>query len=160
VNGRRPYVRPVARFWWARKPYLAYTLREATGVAVAGYGIVLLAGLVSLARGEPAYNEWLEFLRTRSSVALHLVLLVAMIVHTWTWFRIMPKTMPRLVIAGRVVPQRLITNTGLVLAIAGFLLTLLATRLTQPWNVRSLPCSGYCSEPAACSRRSPAPPSS
>ena len=132
MKGRHPYVRPVARFWWARKPYLAYTLREATGVAVAGDGIVLLAGFVSLARGERAYNEWLEFLRTPSSLALHLVLLAAMIVHTWTWFRIMPKTMPRLVIAGRVVPQRLITNTGLAVAIAGFVLTLLATRLAQP----------------------------
>jgi fumarate reductase subunit C len=132
VNGRRPYFRPVARFWWARRPYLAYTLREATGVAVAGYGIVLLAGLVCLALGEPAYDEWLQFLRTPSSLALHLVLLVAMIVHTWTWFRIMPKTMPRLVIAGRVVPQRLITKTGLLVAIAGFILTLLATQWVEP----------------------------
>ena len=31
------YLRPPEPLWWAHSPYRAYTLREATGVAVAGY---------------------------------------------------------------------------------------------------------------------------
>ena len=101
MSGVRPYLRPPEPLWWAHSPYRAYTLREATGVAVAGYGFVLLAGLISLASGERAYEAWLNFLKTPWSLALHLLFLIGMIAHAWTWFQIMPKTMPRLVIGGR-----------------------------------------------------------
>jgi fumarate reductase subunit C len=37
-------------------------VRELTGVAIAGYGLVLLAGIICLARGEAAYKAWLDFL--------------------------------------------------------------------------------------------------
>jgi fumarate reductase subunit C len=49
MSERRPYVRAQPRDWWARKPYLGYTLRELTGVGVVVYGGILLAGLISLA---------------------------------------------------------------------------------------------------------------
>ena len=54
MNERRPYRRPMNPKWWAQPPYRAYTLRELSGVAVALYGVVLFAGLVSLARGPDA----------------------------------------------------------------------------------------------------------
>ncbi|MGA7738616.1 MAG: fumarate reductase subunit C, partial [Pseudolabrys sp.] len=79
MSGVRPYLRPPEPFWWAHSPYRAYTLREATGVAVAGYGFVLLAGLISLASGERAYEAWLNFLKTPWSLALHLLFLIGMI---------------------------------------------------------------------------------
>ena len=97
MSSARPYLRPVEPLWWAHPPYLAYTLREATGLAVAGYALVLLAGLISLARGEAAYESWLNFLKSPWSLALHLLFLIGMVAHAWTWFEIMPKTMPRLV---------------------------------------------------------------
>jgi fumarate reductase subunit C len=128
MSGSRPYVRPVATLWWARPPYLAYTLREATGLAVAGYAIVLLAGLVSLASGERAYDAWLHFLKSPWSLALHLLFLIGMVAHVWTWFRIMPKTMPRVVIGGRVLPQNRITAAGLAVAILAFVIVLLVAR--------------------------------
>ena len=49
MNGPRSYLRRADTLWWARRTYLAYTLREATGIAVAGYAFILLAGLISLA---------------------------------------------------------------------------------------------------------------
>ena len=130
MNARRPFVRPIDRLWWARPPYLGYTLRELTGVAVAGYALVLLAGVISLARGEAAYAAWLALLAGPWSLALHLVFLVGMVLHVLTWFRIMPKTMPRLVLDGRVVPQKLITAVGLGIAAASFVITLAAARWT------------------------------
>jgi fumarate reductase subunit C len=117
-------VRPIDPRWWARPPYLAYTLREATGLAVAVYALVLLAGVVALARSEAAYNAWLGFLASPWSLALHLVLLAGMTLHVLTWFRIMPKTMPRVVIRGEAVPQRLITAVGLGVGAAAFAITL------------------------------------
>jgi fumarate reductase subunit C len=132
VSGPRPYLRPADTLWWARRPYLTYTLREATGIAVAGYGLVLLAGLISLASGAGAYEVWLNSLKSPWSLALHLLFLVAMIAHVWTWFQIMPKTTPRLVIGGRIVPQNRITAAGLVVAVAVFIAILIVADWMQP----------------------------
>jgi fumarate reductase subunit C len=132
LNGPRPYLRPVDPLWWARRPYLAYTLREATGIAVAGYALMLLAGLISLASGEGAYDIWLNFLKSPWSLALHLLFLMAMIAHVWTWFQIMPKTMPRFVIGGRIVPQSQITAAGLAMSVSAFIVILLVAEWMQP----------------------------
>ena len=77
--------------------------------------LVLLAGLMSLASGEGAYDVWLNFLKSPWSLALHLLFLIAMITHVWPWFQIMPKTMPRLqegLLYGSSVPESG-TETGL-----------------------------------------------
>ena len=44
------------------------------------------------------------------------MILIAMVFHVWTWFAIMPKTMPRLVIGGCYVEPRLITAAGIMVA--------------------------------------------
>ncbi len=113
---RHPYVRPIDSLWWAKPPYVTYTLREATGIAIAAYALVLLAGAICLALGENAYNGWLGFLASGWSRTLHGLILIAMLFHVWTWFAILPKTMPRLVIGGRYVKPRLITAVGIVVA--------------------------------------------
>jgi succinate dehydrogenase subunit C len=132
VSGPRHYLRPADRLWWAHRPYLAYTLREATGIAIAGYALILLAGLISLASGVRAYDLWLSFLKSPWSLALHLLFLIAMTVHVWTWFQIMPKTMPRLVIGRQIVPQNRITAAGLVVAATAFIIILLIAECMQP----------------------------
>jgi fumarate reductase subunit C len=132
MSRARPYLRSAEPLWWAHRPYRAYTLREATGLAVAGYALVLLAGLISLARGEVAYEAWLNFLKSPWSLALHLLFLIGMVAHAWTWFEIMPKTMPRLVIGSRILPQSWITIAGLAAAVASFLIILLVALGMQP----------------------------
>lgn len=131
MRGPRPYMRPAESLWWAHPPYLTYTLREATGVAVAGYALVLLTGLISLASGEVAYDAWLGFLKSPWSLALHLLFFIGMIAHVWSWFQIMPKTMPRLVIGGRILPQNWITAAGLVVAMVAFIVTLVVAGWMQ-----------------------------
>lgn len=116
----KPFVRPIDARWWARTPYRGYTLREATGFAVMAYALVLLAGVLALARGQAAYETWLAFLRTPASLGLHGVLLAAMLVHVWSWFVIMPKTMPRLVRGDAVVAQSTITRIGWSVALLAF----------------------------------------
>jgi len=116
MSERRPYIRPQRRFWWARRPYRGYSLREFSGVGVAAYGGVLLAGLIALSGGPESYGAFLLWLKTPESRILHLLLLAVLALHCVTWFQTLPKTMPRLVIKGRLVPQRLLTMSALAVA--------------------------------------------
>ena len=116
MSERRPFHRPQPRYWWAHGPYLAYTLRELTGVAVALYGAILLAGLVCLWRGPQAFDVYRHVLASGWSLLVHLVLLAAVLWHVVTWFQILPKTMPKLILRGRLVPPRRVTALALVLA--------------------------------------------
>jgi fumarate reductase subunit C len=117
MSGARSFVRPPARYWWARRPYRAYTLR---------YALVLLGGVIALARGRSAFDAWRDFLAGPWSLALHAAFLAAMAWHAWTWFRIMPKTMPRLVVGGRHLPHAWITAIGVAVATLFFVAMLLA----------------------------------
>jgi fumarate reductase subunit C len=119
MSARRPYVRSMDG-WWRRNPFfIVYMLREGTAVLVVAYAVVLLFGVVRLAQGEAAYNGWLTALQSPWSLAFHLVLLVSFIYHTWSWFSIMPKTMPMILIGGRRLQPGVITSVGL--AVSGLL---------------------------------------
>jgi fumarate reductase subunit C len=77
--------------WWTTDPFfMRYMAREATAFAVLAYALILMVGVLRLAQGEAAFNGWLAALRSPWSIALHLVLLVAMVVHAHSWFEIMP----------------------------------------------------------------------
>ena len=109
---RRPYVRPMAR-WWRRDPFFVrYMVREATALAVLVYAIVLMVGVLRLAQGEAAWNGWLQALRSPASLLLHVVLLVSFVVHAHSWFEIMPKTMPLIFVQGRRVSASAIQRIG------------------------------------------------
>ncbi len=93
--------------------------------------MVLLAGTRCLARGEAAWNAWLALLRTPASILLHLLMLVAMIYHAYSWFEIMPKTLPALYIGGRRVAGATITRLGLSTAALAALVT-----FAVAWSLR------------------------
>ncbi len=113
---RRTYVRPMDG-WWRRDPYfLRYMAREATSVFVVIYAMILLAGLIRLSHGEAEFSEWLDGLASPWSVAFHVVLLGIFAYHTWSWFRIMPKTMPAIVVGGKPVGAGTITAVGIAAA--------------------------------------------
>ncbi len=113
----RPYVRSMAS-WWKRDPFFgAYMARELTAFAVLAYSIVLAVGLVRLSQGEAAWNGWLAAVRSPLGWILHAVFLVSMVVHSKSWFEIMPKTMPILFAGGKRVAASTITRTGFVAAI-------------------------------------------
>jgi fumarate reductase subunit C len=112
AGARPPYRRPM-QGWWRRDPFFKhYMLREATALAVLIYAIVLTLGIVRLAQGAPAWQGWLQALRSPQSLVLHGVLLAAMLLHAKSWFEIMPKTMPMLFIGGRRVAATTITRCG------------------------------------------------
>ena len=104
--------------WWKRNAYyIRYMAREVTAVFVAAYAVVLLVGVVRLSQGEAAFNGWLQALKSPLSLVFHLVLLATFVYHTWSWFNIMPITMPMMFVGGKRVQPRTITGTGLVAAV-------------------------------------------
>ena len=117
MSERRPFHRPQPRHWWAHKPYLAYTVRELSGVAVALYGAILLAGLICLWGGPETYAVYRRMLGSDAAFAVHVVLLAATLWHVFTWFQILPKTMPKLILRGWEVPQRRVTAIALLVAV-------------------------------------------
>lgn len=130
MSARRPYRRPMTD-WWRKNPYFVeYMIHEGTALAVAAYALVLLAGLVALARGEAAWMAWVAMLQSAPMLLLHGVLLLGFAYHTWTWFHIMPRTLPPILIGGSRVAGSTITRAGLAAAVlASALVYIVVARL-------------------------------
>jgi fumarate reductase subunit C len=106
------------RGWWKGNPYfLRYLAMEATSVLIALYALILLLGLWHLTRGEAAWEAWLTLLRSPASITLHAVLLPVFAYHSYSWFRIMPKTLPAVYWRGTKLAQTRITAIGIVAAV-------------------------------------------
>ncbi len=92
--------------WWRRNTfYIEYMIHEGTAVFVAAYALVLLVGLVRLAQGQAAWDAWLAALRSPLSIAFHVIVLVAISYHAWTWFNIMPRTLPPIRLKANACPR-------------------------------------------------------
>lgn len=119
--------------WWKKNPYFVeYMIHEGTALFVAAYAFTLLVGLVRLGQGETAWNGWLEALKSPLSLAFHAVLLVAILYHTYTWFKIMPRTLPPIIVGGKKLAPAMITGGGLMAALVASLVLLgLVWRIAQ-----------------------------
>ena len=121
MSKRRPYVRSMDG-WWRKNPFFVeYMIHEGTALFVAAYAGVLLTGLYRLSQGEAAWNGWLAALKNPWYIAFHLAALLALTYHTYTWFKIMPRTMPPVVVGGERLPGWVITAGGLATAAAACL---------------------------------------
>ena len=126
TDKRRPYLRPI-RGWWKRDPYyISYLAMEATSLLIAIYALILLFGLLRLGQGEAAFNGWLEALQSPLSVALHGLMLLVFAYHSYSWFKVMPKTLPAIYWRGAKLPQSVITRTGVAAAVVLNLLIIIA----------------------------------
>ena len=122
MAARRTYMRPMTG-WWKRDPFfIRYMAREATSIFVYLYAIVLVAGLAALANGRAEFESWLAMLRHPLGVVFQLVCLLVFAYHTWSWFVIMPKTMPPVVIGGKRLAAGAITGAGVAAAVVATLL--------------------------------------
>ena len=124
MNRRRPYTRPMGG-WWRKNPFFVeYMIHEGTALFVAAYGLVLLVGLTCLAQGEALWNGWLDAMKNPLAIVFHLITLVMISYHSWTWFKIMPKTMPPIVVRGKRVPAEVITGGGIAAVVLASLILL------------------------------------
>jgi fumarate reductase subunit C len=108
----KTYLRPM-RGWWRRNPFfLRYMLREASALFLTGYALTLLFGLWRLSQGTAAFEAWRTALATPLAIGLHGLALVFMLYHSWTWFQVMPKTLPPLPL-----PAAFVTAAGVASAL-------------------------------------------
>jgi fumarate reductase subunit C len=120
MSARKPYLRPMEG-WWRRNPYYGrYMLMETTSVIVAIYAVILLVGVWRLHQGQAPYDAWRAALRQPLAIAFHGFMLLAMVYHAYTWWKVLPKTLPLIHIGGKPVP-------GLLLSTAGWTATLVVS---------------------------------
>ena len=108
----KTFVRPM-QGWWRKNPYFVrYMIRESSSVFLAIYSLILLTGLVRLIQGEAAYDAWRAALTSPVSIVFHWLALLTVGYHAYTWWKVAPKTAPDLSIAGRPLPELVITVGG------------------------------------------------
>lgn len=89
-DGRYPvHIRKMPRTWWLRSgPFRRFAARELTSAFAAAFSLILLLLLFALSRGQEEYEAFLRWLNSPAAVALSAVILVALVYHTLTWFRL------------------------------------------------------------------------
>lgn len=104
----RPYLRPVSTFWWLRRrSYLLFVLRELSSVFVAWFVIYLLLLVSAIGAGSEEYTRFLDWSGRGWVLALNVVSLLFVLLHTVTWFGLAPRAMV-VRLRGRRVPPRMI----------------------------------------------------
>ena len=89
----KEYHRPIpASYWFSRKPYTLFILRELSSAALGAYGIFLIV-LMAKARDEAAFNSLIEGLKSPVSIVLHLVALAFAVYHSMTFFNLTPRVL-------------------------------------------------------------------
>ena len=106
-----PYHRPIAAatWWLGKRNYVLFMLRELTSVLIAAFLVVYLMQLAALAQGAEAYMAAVERLASPGWIVFHLLVLIAALYHSITWFNLTPQVIvvrrgeervPPVVIAG------------------------------------------------------------
>ena len=65
-----------------------------------------------LSQGEGAYDAWFAALKNPLAIVFHLVALLTVAYHAYTWWKVMPKTMPMLRVAGKRIPEIVLSAGG------------------------------------------------
>ena len=90
----RLYRRPVSTWWWTRKrSYFVFVMRELSSIFVAWFVVYLLLFVYALGRGEAAYQRFLDWAGSPWVIALNVVALAFVLLHTVTWFSLTPQAM-------------------------------------------------------------------
>lgn len=105
--------------WWQKNPYYVwYMVREASSVFLTAYALLLLLGVYRLGQGPAAFDAWRNALGQPGSLVFHAVALALVIYHSWTWFKIMPRTMPAPRLGEARIPDAAIVSGGVIAVIA------------------------------------------
>ncbi|WP_330255919.1 fumarate reductase subunit C [Nocardia sp. NBC_00565] len=90
----RLYRKPISTFWWMRRrSYLIFVLRELSSVFVAWFVVYLLLLVNAVSSGSEQYQRFLNWSAGPGVVALNMIALLFVLLHTVTWFNLAPKAM-------------------------------------------------------------------
>ncbi len=106
----RWYRARVPTFWWLkRRSDLKFMLRELSSVFVAWFVIMLMLMMRALTQGPEAYQEFQEWLRTPTLIALNGISFCFVLLHAITWFNLAAKAMV-VRLGGKRMPDLVITG--------------------------------------------------
>ena len=92
---RPKWYRPrIPIFWWVHKwEHVRFIARELTSVFVALFVLELLFQFRALVSGPEAYEAFLSWLKTPTSLILHTIAFLFAVFHSVTWFNLAPKAL-------------------------------------------------------------------
>jgi fumarate reductase subunit C len=100
----RLYRPRISTWWWTRKrTYFVFVMRELSSIFIAWFVVYLLLLVNAIGRGEAAYQRFLDWAGSPWAIAVNVVALVFVLLHTVTWFVLTPQAM-EVRMAGRKVP--------------------------------------------------------
>jgi fumarate reductase subunit C len=90
----RSYRQPVSTWWWlGKRSYFLFAIRELSGIFIAWFVVFLLMLVYAVGRGTEEYQSFLDWAATPWVVALNVITLAFVVVHTITWFNLTPQAM-------------------------------------------------------------------
>lgn len=123
------YRRPISTWWWLRKPsYFLFVMRELSSIFIAWFVVFMLLLFRAIGMGEEAYDDFLDWAASPWVVALNVVAMAFVLLHTVTWFSLTPQAMA-LRVRGKTVPPTLVLAAQYVgLAVVSAFVFWLVTR--------------------------------
>jgi fumarate reductase subunit C len=118
----RTYRPRISTWWWTRKrAYVVFVLRELSSIFVAWFVVFMLLFLWAIGRGEAAYRSFIDWAGSPWVIALNVISLVFVLLHTVTWFALTPQAMEVRVEGHKVPAFHILAGqyTGLVV-VSGF----------------------------------------
>ena len=119
--------RPRVSIWWwtRRRTYFLFVMRELSSIFVAWSVLFLVLFLYAVGQGEAAYGRFLDWAAAPWAIALNVVALGFVLLHTVTWFALTPQAMAVRVMGQKVPAFHIVAGqyTGLVV-VSGFVLWL------------------------------------
>lgn len=92
---RKPYQKQQAADWYRENKFFSlYMLRELTAVPVALESLNLFCGLANLATTAEGWANWTALQTNPLMIIFHLIVIVAALYNSKTWFDAVPKAMP------------------------------------------------------------------
>jgi fumarate reductase subunit C len=90
----RLYRPRISTWWWTRKrSYFVFVLRELSSIFVAWFVVFLVLFVYALSQGEAAYRRFVDWAGAPWLIALNLLGLAFVLLHTVTWFNLTPQAM-------------------------------------------------------------------
>ena len=118
----RSYRPRVSTWWWTRKrTYFLFVMRELSSIFIAWFVVYLLLFVSAIGRSEAAYRRFLDWAASPWVIALNVVALVFVLLHTVTWFSLTPQAMAVRMMGRRVPAWQIVAGQyGGLAVVSGF----------------------------------------
>jgi fumarate reductase subunit C len=94
MTGVRLYRPRISTWWWTRKrSYTVFVLRELSSVFIAWFVVFLILLVYAISQSEAAYRNFLDWASAPWVIALNVISLLFVLLHTVTWFALTPQAM-------------------------------------------------------------------